>query len=304
MNRIIKYSIALTVLICFSNSTKAGGGWTLKKNEVYIKVSEWWVVADEHFVRDGLKDPNVTTGIFTTALYAEYGISDRFTGILYAPFFSRNYQNNQVSEVTGDILVKGEAINSVGDFNIGIKYGILKKDSKVKLAATANFGLAFGAEQGGSLKSLQTGDGEYNQILRLDLGVPFRIGKISMYSNFYSAFNNRTENFSDEFRFGAEVGAGLLKKTLWLNAKINGIESLQNGSLDGSTSTGVFANNSEILSYSVGAAYYVTKRFGISAEYTVPISGEITFSAPSYSAGLFWDLKQSNKPSRKKTIVE
>lgn len=292
MNQILKYSIALTVLIGLSNNTQAGGGWTLKKNEAYIKVSEWWVVADEHFVRDGLKDPNVTTGIFTTALYAEYGITDRFTASLYAPFFSRNYQNNQVSEVTGDILIPGEALNSIGDFNVGIKYGILKENSKVKLAVSAKFGLAFGTEQGGSLGSLQTGDGEYNQTLRLDLGVPFQIKKVSFYSNFYTGINNRTENFSDEIRFGAEVGAGLLQNKLWLIAKLNGIQSLQNGSLDGSTSTGIFANNSEVLSYSVGIAYYATKRFGISAEYTAPISGEITFAAPSYSVGIFWDLKK------------
>jgi len=169
----------------------------------------------------------------------------------------------------------------------------------VKLAVTANFGLAFGTEQGGIQGGLQTGDGEYNQLLQVDLGVPFQLGNTPFYSNFYSGINNRTENFSDEVRFGAEVGAGLLQKKLWLIAKLDGIQSLQNGSLDGSTSTGVFANNSEILSYSIGASYYFTKRFGVSAEFTAPITGEITFSAPSYSAGLFWDLKKHNRPAPK-----
>ena len=279
------------MLLVFTNNATAGGGWTLKKGDAYLKLSEWWLVADQHYTSNGLIDPNSTTGIFNTGFYAEYGFSDRFTGLLYAPFFSRSVMNNQVSAITGETLIPGGALNSLGDFDVGLKYGILKK-YKIQLAATIKFGLAFGNEKGGEQQNLQTGDGEYNQLLQLDAGIPFQISGTTFYSNFYAGFNNRTEGFSDDFLYGVEVGAALANKKLWLIGKINGSSSFKNGSLSGENSTGIFANNAAFLNYSLGASVYFTKAFGVAGEVAIPISGEVTFAAPSYSLGLFLDLKR------------
>jgi len=294
-------NILLLAVVSLPLLSIAGGGWTLKKNESYIKLSEWWIVSDQHFVEGTLKDPNSTIGVFNTAVYAEYGFSNRFTGIIYAPFFSRSVVNNQVSSITGDVLVPGDGVSSVGDFDLGLKYGIFQK-TKIKLAATINFGLAFGVTNAGNGGNLQTGDGEYNQLLRLDAGYGFQIKKTPFYTNIYTAVNNRTEGFSDEIRFGGEIGIGLAQRRWWLVGKLFGTQSFQNGSLDGANSTGIFANNTEFLSYAIGTNYKFTEVFGVSGELSIPISGEITSANPSYSLGLFWDLKQGRK--KKETTTE
>tara|TARA_R110002096_G_scaffold434692_1_gene657519 strand:- start:160984 stop:161880 length:897 start_codon:yes stop_codon:yes gene_type:complete len=282
------------VLILFIGSTNsfAGGGWTAKKGEGYFKLSQWWIISDQHFTDAGLIDPNVTSGIFNTSIYAEFGINDRFTAIGYIPFFSRATMNNQISATSNKIISEGDAINSFGDTDIGIKYGILK-NKKIALAASLSFGLPLGNSSGGKNGNLQTGDGEFNQILKIDAGIPFGIAKIPAYANIYSGFNNRSNGFSDEYRYGAEFGMGLKNKKLWLIGRITGVESLRNGSLGTDiNSTSVFANNSEFTSYSLEAAYYINQKIGVSASFASAFRGEIIFASPSYSIGVFMDLKK------------
>ncbi|MCI5084067.1 MAG: hypothetical protein MRY78_20375, partial [Saprospiraceae bacterium] len=192
----------LLVLMATSFDSYAGGGWPQPKGKGFFKLSEWWLISDQHFTDVGLLDPNVTQGIFTTSLYAEYGFTDRLTGILYFPFFSRTYFNNIVSATTGEILSAGEAINGIADTDISLKYGLVINRSVV-LSATLTLGLPFGESQGGTAGNLQLGDGEFNQMLRLDASTSFKLGeKIDAYTSIYTGYNNRTNGFSDEWRYG------------------------------------------------------------------------------------------------------
>lgn len=293
LNRVVFKKLGLIIVLgLLSVPSFGGGGWTSAKGNGYYKLSQWWIVADQHYTDAGLIDPNVTSGIFNTSLYAEYGFNDRFTGVAYFPFFSRATMNNQVSSTTSDIINAGDAINSIGDTDLGLKYGILK-NKKIALAATLKLGLPIGNSSGGRDGNLQTGDGEFNQIIRLDAGLPIGLGKkASAYVNVYSGFNNRSNGFSDEFRYGFEAGVGLMKNKLWLIGRIDGTESLRNGTLGTDiSSTSIFANNSEFTSASLEGALYLTNKLGISASFASAFRGEIIFASPSYSVGIFLDIK-------------
>jgi hypothetical protein len=123
----MKKAALFSLLIAVSTTMFAGGPWVQKKGNSYFKLSEWWLVFDEHYTSAGLKDPNVTTGVFNTFLYGEYGITDKFTGIVSSALFSRNYMNNLVSGTTGKTIVAGEAVNYLGDTDLGLKYQLSKK---------------------------------------------------------------------------------------------------------------------------------------------------------------------------------
>ena len=155
------FNILLLSLFIISASF-AGGPWPQKKGQGYYKLSEWWLTYNKHYTDTGETDPNITTGIFNTSLYAEYGFTDRLTGIVYAPLFSRNYHNNRVSATTGETLTEGEALNSIGDFDVSIKYGLTAPGAKIPISATLTFGLPLGKTGVGELGILQTGDGEFN----------------------------------------------------------------------------------------------------------------------------------------------
>lgn len=270
------------------------GPWPQKKGNGYFKLSEWWIVFDEHYTDTGLKDPNVTTGIFNTALYAEYGLTDRLTAITYIPFFSRNYMNNLRSVTTEEILVPGEALNSFGDTNIGLKYGLTKPGAKVPISATVTLGLPTGKTTAGALENLQTGDGEFNQMIQVDAGYGFNLGKnTGSYVSGYAGFNHRTNGFSEEIRLGLEYGVGFMNRKLWLIGKLNVMESLKNGeTAETATSTSIFANNNELTSATFEVAYNIWDNVGLAGAITAPIRGEIIAAAPSYSFGVYWTLRK------------
>ncbi len=290
----MKKSISLFLLVLFTISTSfAGGPWTQKKGQGYYKFSEWWLTYNKHYTDSGKTDANITSGIFNTSIYAEHGFTDRFTGIIYAPVFSRSFHNNRVSATTGDIIQEGEALNSVGDFDISFKYGLTKPGAKFPVSATLTLGLPLGQVGKGELGILQTGDGEFNQMVQIDAGTGFQLGGTSAYSSLYVGINNRTNGYSEEFRYGIEFGAGLLNQKLWLIGRIGGVESFQNGvETADNTITSIFANNSEFTSFGVEAAYYVTKNFGVSASFASAFRGQIIAAAPSYSVGVFLDLSK------------
>lgn len=287
-----KLILLIASIFIFQNFTIAGGGWPQAKGKGYYKLSQWWIVADQHYTDLGFIDPNVTSGIFNTSFYGEYGVTNRLTAIANVPFFSRAFNNNIVSGTTGEILAPGDAINSFGDTNIGIKYG-LKTKGKVRVSSTLTLGLPLGNSAGGIQENLQTGDGEFNQILQLDASRGLQTKSLSLYGTATAGINNRTKGFSDEFQYGLEVGAGLFKERVWLIGRLTGTESFKNGNLASDvSSTSVFANNSEFTSLSAEVTFYLTKKVGVSASYASAVRGEIIFASPSYSVGVFLDLSK------------
>jgi hypothetical protein len=286
-----KFIIAIFFIFCTSMLI-AGGGWPQPKGKGYFKLYSWWVIADQHYTDTGLIDPNVTSGFFNNGFYAEYGLTSRLTLIANVPVFSRAYMNNLRSSTTGEIISPGDAINSLGDIDLGFKFGLNKPGSKIALAASINFGLPTGEAAGGEAQNLQTGDGEFNQYLQLDAGTSFSLGKTPCYANLYVGANNRTKGYSDEFRYGIEMGAGLINQKLWITGRITGIESFYNGSTAASiTSSSIFANNTEYTSIGGEVAYYVSDKVGFSLAVTGAFQGRIIFAAPSYSVGVFYHLK-------------
>lgn len=291
----MKRSFFILVALFFTfNTLQAGGPWPQQKGNGYYKLSLWWINFNQHYTDSGKIDPNVTTGIYNTFFYGEYGFTDRLTGIVNAPIYSRNFMNNLVSSTTNEIIVPGEAINSIGDIDVALKYGLTKPGSRFPIAATLQFGLPTGIAAGGSQGNLQTGDGEFNQLIRIDAGHGFKISSTTnAYVSAYTGFNNRTNGFSEEFRFGLELGAGLFQEKLWLIGRLDGVESLKNGETAASVnSTSIFANNTEFTSAGVEANLYLNSKFGVSASITSAFRGEIIAAAPSYSVGVFYDLSK------------
>ncbi len=290
----MKNILSVFVLMLFSvNLAQAGGPWPQPKGKGYFKLSEWWVVFDQHYTDSGKLDPNATTGVFNTSFYGEYGFTNRLTGIINAPLFSRNYMNNIRSNTTQEIIVQGEAINSIGDIDLGLKFGLTKRDAAVPISVSVLLGIPTGKKVGGTLNNLQTGDGEFNQFVKIDAGSGFSIGKTSAYISGYLGLNNRSKEFSEELRLGAEFGVGLMDKKLWLVSKLDVSESFKNGAnAETITSTSLFANNSEFASLTLEANFYVAKRLGFSASVASAFRGEIIAAAPSFSIGVFYDMNK------------
>ena len=279
----------IILLLLFSSSINAQ--WNKGKGNGYYKISAWSLVADKHYTDTGALDPNATRGTFNLSFYGEYGLTDKLDLIAYVPFFTRVYQNEQKSAGTGLITKNGEALNSIGDTDLGIRYGLIK-NSSLALSTTLKLGLPIGNSSGGSDGSFQTGDGEFNQNLQVDLGLPFKISSIPAYAKAYVGYNNRSKGFSDETHFGGEIGFNLFQNKFWITGRLNAVKSTNNGSLNAQNSNGsIFANNIEYTSLGIEGAYYLTKKLGISLGYATAINGRLIYANPTLSGGIFLDIK-------------
>ena len=269
----------------------SAGPWPQNKGEGYFKFSEYWIVADQHYTDTGEIDPNVTTGFFSTNLYAEYGLTSRLTGIVYFPFFVRTYFNNTISGTTGEVLIPGEAINSIGDADIGLSYGIFRKGS-MSISLAAVFGIPLGQESGGSLNNLQTGDGEFNQMLRLDVGSSFTLGGNNGWLSASLGYNNRSEGFSDEVISSLQVGLQLNQGKIIPSLRIESRQSRFNGDPNLALNfTSIFSNNIEYVIIMPELAVAITDNVGISASAGFAASGSIILARPGYSVGVYMNLR-------------
>ncbi|MEM8583750.1 MAG: hypothetical protein AAGF87_05745 [Bacteroidota bacterium] len=282
----------LLLFLSLTMSLSAQGPWAQPQGKGFYKLSEWWTRFDEHFTSQGKTDPNLTTGVYNTTIYAEYGVSDRLTAIVNFPFFSRNTMNNLISEVNGETLVPGEAINGFGDAEIAAKYTFTPQGAKVPIAISLTLGLPLGEDAGGTQGNLQLGDGEFNQLIQGHIGSSFRLGNSNAYWAVLLGINNRTQGFSDEFRWGLEGGINFAAEKLWLIGRVRAVHSFFNGeTAAGNTSTSIFANNIEFISPGLELNYYLTPKLGVSAGVAGAITGRLVAASPGYTFGVFLDVK-------------
>ena len=262
--------------------------WTQKKGTGYYKVGAWFLEANQHYTDKGLLDPNATRGIFVTSLYGRHGITDKITLVGYIPF-TRVYQNEQIF-TSGNPGQPGEAVNSFGDIDLAIEVQIFKRPKWV-LATSLTLGVPSGNNSGGSDGSYQTGDEEFNQIVKVLARNSFKIAKHSFYAKGSLGVNNRSNGYSDEIRLGFETGSQVFKNNFLLLVRLNTIQSFFNGSLSAENSNGsIFANNVEVTNLGGEINYFITKKWSASFGYSIPLSGKNIYKATALAGGIAYKL--------------
>ncbi len=263
----------------------AQGAWPKAKGEGFFKLSETIIVSESFYTPEGTIRDIKTAGVYISSFYGEYGLTNNLTAVAYVPFFFRNTINAQEFTLSPNMEEADEA-NSFGDVNLGLQYGILKKGPFV-LSTSLVFGIPSGQTNGGNSQLLQSGDGEFNQILRVHAGYSFY--PKPFYAAGYLGINNRTNGFSDEFRAGLEAGTSI--NSWFLALKMDWVESLQNGNAEASQ-TGIFSNNTEYISFGPEVAYNFKGGLGISGSVLGAFKGQNILASPSISLGVFYDLRR------------
>lgn len=282
----MKKNITLSFLLVFIAivEVSAGGGWTQQKGKTYAKLTQFMLRADSYYSPEGnILTVQPTISLYSTSLYAEHGITDRLTGILYFPFFTRSTLNN-LERLNGD-FVEGDELNTVGDTDLTLKYGLIK-DKPIVVSASLTLGLPLGVAAGGRTNSLSTGDGEFNQMVTIEASKSFY--PVNLYVTALASFNNRTKNVSDEFRYGFE--AGYTFKKLTAIAKLYGIMSLKNGDTSTDGIQGIFSNDVEYMSMTYQLAYSFSDKFGLAVSQGTAFSGKRILADPTYTLGAYFNF--------------
>lgn len=279
----MKKYILFTLLMTSAIMAVAGGGWPQPKKKGYFKFGQNFILSSKFFGPTGELVDITTIGLYTTSIYGEYGFTDRLTGVGYFPVFVRSTLNEVQFRQSGN-TIPGDDFSSIGDAEIGFKYGLIV-NKPIVVSGSILFGLPLGETSGGDSKILQTGDGEFNQMIRVDASHSFY--PKPFYVSAYGAFNNRTNDFSDEVRFGFEVGATFNKFIPIF--KLNAVQSLENGGAS-VVQNGVFSNNTEYISPSLELNYQFTEKIGFSATGAFAFTGQNILAAPNWGVGVYLKL--------------
>lgn len=273
-----------------SSLAHAGGGWPQARRTGYFKMSQNSIVASNIYAGNGMITPlTPSVGIYTTSLYGEYGLTDRLTVMVYAPVFVRVVKNELRFRQSGKVE-SGDYLNSFGDLDISLKFGLLS-NKPIVLSLSLLLGLPLGNSAGGKEGVLQTGDGEFNQMLRVDASHSFY--PQPFYVSAYAGVNNRTNNFSDEMRIGAEVGYTLRTKCTVI-AKLDVVQSFFNGS-ESVPNNGIFSNNTEYIAPQLELAYAIKENWGLSLSVGVALGARNILAAPNMGAGIYFKTKANSK---------
>ncbi|MFZ4633209.1 MAG: hypothetical protein ACOYNO_03275 [Saprospiraceae bacterium] len=280
MNR----SLLLVAIALFANATESfADGWPRPKGHGFYQLSFQTIRARQYYANDeqitDLNGSGTLLSSYTSAFYGEYGITNRLTGIAYVPFWVRNTVNEGVGEITGEILQPGLENTAFGDVDLGVRYNFFNKNQWV-LSGGLTLGLPTGDAENEDL--LYSGDGEFNQLVKMEWGY----GANRWYTSGHLGFNNRTENFSDEWRFLAEAGYWILPQRLLAQARFISVQSFNNGNPTGS-GNGLFANNVEYLSPQLGLAYEFNAHWGVSVNVGGAVQGRNALAAPAFTGGVY-----------------
>ncbi len=258
------------------------GGWVQAKNGGYYQLSQRVLVADQIFKNWGEVIDFRTLSNYTTSFYGEYGLTNKFTVIANVPLFTRNTLNAEIDGNTGETINEGLAKNGLGDVDLSIKYGVKTEGSFVW-----NIGLLLGVPTGSTDAKanlpMPTGDGEFNQMLKLEAGYGFNS---PVYLVGGLGYNNRTKGFSDDVRYDFEIG---FAHKLLFRLKISGIKSTFNGD-DNFSSTALFSNNVEHMTYNPEIGYIKDDKYGFSIGMAGG-NGRNVHADPYYTLSLFYKMK-------------
>lgn len=279
----MKFIIINTVAFFIILTNLYAGGWPQPAGGGFFKLDFSFIRAREFYGMDGetyrINGAGTMLGYYTTSFYGEYGLTKKLTAIGYVPFFVRNTVNEGIGSITGEVLQQGLENSSIGDIDLGLRYG-LWTEGRWSVTTALLLGLPTGDWDNPDL--LFTGDGEFNQQLRLEAGY----GADRWYATGYVGFNNRTEDFSDEFRFEAEFGYKFWDNRLLAGVKLTGTQSFNNGNPTGSAN-GLFGNNVEFVSPQLFLAYEHQQKLGFVAQVNGAVSGRNVLAAPMVSAGVY-----------------
>ena len=268
-------SLIILAIVIFSSAISFGQAWTKEKGESFLKL-DFTTLSGNKLFNDKSEVIDFQDYSFNTvSFYGEYGLTNKLTAVGYIPFL----QSNSLKAST----LGPEASNvGFGDVDLGFRYAISKE--KFPLAITVMMGIPSGNND--DVNQLYTGDGEFNQIVKLASGV----GKGNWWLQGAVGFNNRSNDFSDELRFDAEFGYKLLNSKLLAMLKFTGVSPMDNGNAP-LTKTGLFSNNVAYFAPAIELMYYIKPKFGLAfrGAGASPTSRNIQ-ATPSLSFAVFGDF--------------
>lgn len=269
MRTIPMRTFLLIILVLTTTNIFAGGPWAEGKGKGYVETSALFAVA-------------TTTQDHTYQIYAEVGVTEKFTLKLIVPFKYISSPND--IDVTR--FEKGKLFG-IGNMVIGGKYEFYKK----KFLMSAGLDLELGIIKKDDELGLRTGYEKYT--IRPVYSIGYGIEKLYTYGEIKPGFS--TNGFGHDINLIAEVG-GKVDDNVWLAGYFEFKGVFKNGDFNDNelpsySATGFYRDQQNFLTIGVKLAAYLYNGFGLNgaAFYGKGVTTAGGGSSIAVKAGIFYD---------------
>lgn len=274
----------ISLLIC--QFVIGQSAWNINKNTWYTQLSFNSIGPYSELFVNGNETVNTPREISdnTLHLYAEHGLNDKTSLSLSVPI---KFIRTGTQTIQGDPMIAEDRISSVGNIGFGIKRNLHKEVVIISAglfveANTATYDAASG---------IRTGYDAWTIRPAIIVGKAFD----DLYLQSVVSAGFRTNNYSEYFRGGAEVGYKFIRK-LWAIFYIDYKVSFYNGTIDlpeNNLRTALYVNNQEFLGYGLKTIYDLNEKLGITAGFGGALTANSEARKASFNLGLF--MKFGNK---------
>lgn len=277
-----KLLLGLSVVL-FSQYLIGQSAWNLKENSWYTQLNFTRIGPYSDLFVNGNETATIPREIEdnTLQLYGEYGLNNRTTISFSLPVKIIKSGSQTTQENPAIVANK---ITSLGNIGFGIKRNLYNK--KVVISA----GLAVDANTStyDDPSGIRTGYDAWTITPAIFFGKGFK--KFFVQGNVSVGY--RTNNFSQFFRSGAEVGYKFIDR-LWAIFYLDYKKSFNNGRVqlpENNITTSLYVNDQEYAGYGLKAILELNKQLGITAGFGGAFSANAEAREAALNLGVFMKI--------------
>jgi hypothetical protein len=282
------YLLSLVLLLAFFGDTVHASPWPRKKGHGYVQIGFSRIGYNQIYNNNGEKQPTAEVGDNVLQLYAQHGMSERFTMTVMVPYKVITAGSfDRLPNGSAGITVPGDQTNSgIGDISLTARYNAIRTETYV-LSGEVLFGLPTGDTT--NMYGLILGDGDFNVGVGLGFGASF--SALPLYFSVEAGYNFRGLGYSDEVRADLEVGYGLFDRRLNLIVLVSQQWSTftEPTRFTSAYVLGLANGNREFLAITPKLLYKLDGGFGVVLSYGTAVSGRNVASGAVLAAGLFYE---------------
>ncbi|MBX7240729.1 MAG: hypothetical protein K1X92_03190 [Bacteroidia bacterium] len=273
------YSIALCIFFILSQVAYAGGPWASGKGRGYSQLGISLNTYDKLLSSSSRLDRTVTDN--TLQLYAEYGLTDKWTltGVLPYKFLSTG--KSLLDPNTPQVTLPSGNLAGFGNISLAAKYTFYQKGIHFAgqlLTEAPNYSINNEA-------GLRTGYNSFVVCPSLLLGT----GTKRFYGFANLGYALRSGGYSEEIRSDLELGFSPFKR-FWTALAFNNKNSLKNGNVvEGNIAkTALYINNQSYNAWGVKLSYGFNESFGLNVSVYGAFSGQNVAAAPTFNSSIYY----------------
>lgn len=274
-------NLIFVLFALFSGNIIAQSAWTQKKGKTYTQLS--FSTINDYDRLFGEPDYNTERKITdnTIQLYGEYGINDKTTLLLNLPIKLIK---------TGDQVFSTDPITTAtnktafGNIEIGVKRLLYNK----AFTLSGQLNIEMNTSTFDTSSGIRTGYDAWSFTPTVNAGKSFG----NMYAQAFIGCNVRTNNYSSNFKAGAEFGIKFIKR-IWVIGYLDFVSSFNDGNInlpETNLLTGLYVNNQEYSAYGIKGIVEINKDFGALVAFGGAFSGNNVARQAAISFGLYHKL--------------